>query len=181
MYRPDPIVNFTLRYQATATNTTLSSARVVTRGNILNVMFTNLTSSTSNTRMFAAVRVNRITLTTAGSASLEWLSEYGPTSATLITGGTATTPGVLTQRPPDKSLCAVWSTSGSNESTNLFSLTQIQYDYIDVHYSAVFVDRSAGVSVSTSNSGTTGAVYRSYLDGPNGSAVYQPLAVQFLN
>jgi hypothetical protein len=141
----------------------------------------NATGSTTNYRLLSAVRVNKITLTTAVAASLEWLSEFGPTSATLITGGTATTPGFLIQRPPQKSTAGYWSQIGVNESQNMLSFTCAQYDYIDVDYSGVIIDRTPS-SCSTTASGSVGVVYRTYLDGPNGaSSQFAPVAVQSLN
>jgi hypothetical protein len=114
-------------------------------------------------------------------ASVEWISAYGPTSAILVTGTSTASPGILNSRPPQKSLAGAWSFNGSNESENLLSLTYTGGDILDVFFSAVLCDRAAGGAVVTTNNGTTGFVYRTFFDGPSGSAQMQPLALSFLN
>jgi len=135
----------------------------------------NTGGSTTNYRLCAAVRVNKITITTAGTSSLEWLSAYGPTSATIVTGTSTTAAGSLTQRPAKNSLASAWSLSGSNESEKLFSILTGTNDYVDVHFSVVLLDQEPPVAVSTTNTGTLGQIYRTYLDGPAMSAVFVPV------
>jgi hypothetical protein len=85
-------------------------------------------------------------------------------------------------RPPQKTLAGAWSFNGSNESENLLSLTYTIGDILDVSFSAVFCDRTAGGSVTTTSSaGVAGFVYRTYFDGPSASANWMPLALGFLN
>jgi len=175
-FKADNILNFMIRYQASSGATD----RNVTRGNILNVLIMNVNSGTSNYRLCAAVRVNRINITTSIGAALEWLSEYGPTSATIVSATSTTAAGELNQRPPKNSLCSMWCLNGSNESTNLFRLTTALNDYIDVHYSVVLLDVEPAVSVTTQTGGTTGQVYRSYLDGPSVSAKFGPVYINAL-
>jgi hypothetical protein len=153
----------------------------VTRAFVLNTLIQNSASGTNNYRLLQAVKVNRITLYTSNVASVEWLSAYGPSSAILVTGTSVVSPGILMSRPPQKTLAGAWSFNGSNESENLLSLTYTQGDILDVSFSAVFCDRSAGATVATFSSGTAGFVYRTYFDGPNASANWQPLALGTLN
>jgi hypothetical protein len=147
----------------------------------LNTLIVNLSSSVSNSRLLQAVKVNKITLYTSNVASVEWLSSYGPSSAILVTGTSTVSPGILMSRPPQKTLAGAWSFNGSNESENLLSLTYTSGDILDVSFSAVFCDRSAGSSVTTVNSGSIGFVYRTFFDGPSSTAQMQPLALSFLN
>jgi hypothetical protein len=121
----------------------------VTRAFVLNTLIQNSASGTTNYRLLQAVKVNRITLYTSNVASVEWLSAYGPSSAILVTGTSVVSPGILMSRPPQKTLAGAWSFNGSNESENLLSLTYTQGDILDVSFSAVFCDRSAGATVAT--------------------------------
>jgi len=176
-YKADNILNFMIRYQI---GSTIGTPRVVTRANVLNTLIMNQNSSTTNYRLCAAVRVNKIRLTTSIGASLEWLSAYGPTSATLVTATSTTAAGFLTQRPPKNSLCSFWSMNGSNESENLFSITGQTNDYVDVYFSIVLLDVEPAVIVTSQNSGTVGQVYRTYLDGPSSGAKMGPVFINAL-
>jgi hypothetical protein len=176
-YKADNIINFTQRYQATSANTALN----ITRAFILNTIFVNLTSGTSNVRIFAAVRVNRVCLTTSAQAALEWQSAYGPTSATVVTATSTTAPGEFSQRPAKNSLASFWSMSGSNESESLMALSFSSGDFVDVDYSAVLLDQENAVGVTTGSGGTSGSMYRSYLDGPRSGALLVPVYCKTIN
>jgi hypothetical protein len=141
----------------------------------------NLTSTTSNGRLCAAVRVNKVEIYTSVIASIEWVSLYGPTSATVISATNANAAGVLVQRPPKDSLCSFWSKTGSNETEAVFALTFTVNDYIDVFFSVVLMDQESGVTVTTTAAGTATQVYRSYLDGPRAGAVLLPIYTLSLN
>jgi hypothetical protein len=174
-FKADPINNFMIRYQASSGNT-----RNITRAMMLNTFFTGISSFT-NTRVCAAVRINRVSITTSINASLEWLSAYGPTSATVITATSTSSPGFYSQRPPKNSLAGAWSLSGSNESEALMNLTFTTNDYIDVEGSFVLLDQEPVVNVTTSAATTTGQLYRSRLDGPAATALLIPSYVLTLN
>jgi len=176
-YRADNILNFSIRYQGGGG---LPALRVVTRAMMLDNLIVNLTGTAANTRICAAVRVNKIQMTTSASAALEWLSAYGPTSATVVTATSTTAPGFLLQRPPKNSLCASWSMTGSNESEPLFEITGATNDYIDIHFSIVLFDQEAPVTVTSQNFGTAGAFYRTYLDGPSAGAKWGPVYINAL-
>jgi len=178
-YKADNILNFTIRYQQ------VNSARVertITRANILNTLFLNQNGGSNNYRVCAAVRVNRIKMITSGLMStLEWLSAYGPTSATVVSGQSTTAPGVLHQKPPKNSLCSYWSLTGSNESEALFKIQMTQNDIVDVSYSVVLMDNETPTTTTTTGSGTLGQLYRSPLDGPAASGDYNPVGPKYLN
>jgi hypothetical protein len=180
-YRADPIISFSIRYIATGSNTAINAARLVTRAFVLNTLIVNLVSTTSNSRLLQAVKINKLTLYTSNVASVEWLSSYGPSSAILVTGTSTVSPGILVSRPPQKTLAGAWSFNGSNESENVLSLTYTSGDILDVSFSAVLCDRASGSSVVTASSGSNGFIYRTFFDGPSGSAQMQPLALSFLN
>jgi hypothetical protein len=176
-YKADNILNFSIRYQSQSG----SNLRIITRGFLLNTLIMNQNSGASNYRVCASVRVNRVRIYTASSCSLEWLSAYGPSSATIVQGTSTTASGILMQKPPKNSLASYWSLTGSNESENLMALTMGSNDVIDVDYSVVLMDVETPVNITTTNSGTIGQLYRSYLDGPNAGAQYKPIYLQTLN
>jgi hypothetical protein len=183
-YRADPIISFSCRYQANSNATqNINAARLVTRVMLLNALIVNLSSGTANSRLLQAVRVNKITVYTSASASIEWISSYGPTSAIMVNGTSTVSPGILVTRPPQRSLAGVWSLNGSNEGDNVFSFTCTQNDVFDVEFSAVLCDRAAGSSVTTISGGTAGFIYRTFLDGPApaGSVVLVPVGLSYLN
>lgn len=174
-YKADNILNFSIRYQTAGTVN-----RTVNRGQLLNTLLLNVgpgVGGTSNFRLCAAVRVNRVKVYTSGTASLEWLSAYGPTSATVVSGTSTTAAGESIQRPPKNSLCAAWSLTGSNESELMLVLTATAGDYVDVDYSVVLFDQETPVPVTTVTVGFTGRLYRSYLDGPGAGAAFNPIYI----
>jgi hypothetical protein len=163
-YKSDPIINFSIRYQASLASFT---TRNITRGMLLNTMFAGAVNATHLcTRLFSAVRVNQVTLTTSIQASIQWLSQYAPTSTTTITGTSTTAAGTYTSRPPKNSLASFWSTSQSDESEVLFQVVSTLNDYIDVSFSAVFMDSETPISITISGFPAVSQVYRSPLDGP---------------
>jgi hypothetical protein len=178
-YKADNILNFKIRYQATSAISVPGHG--ILRSFLLNTLFLNQNSGTVNYRLCAAVRVNKVEITTSIAASLEWQSENGPTSATVITGTSTTAPGYLSQRPPKDSLCQFWATSGTNESVSMFQISCTVNDYVDVSFSIVLLDRESGVVVTTAGSGQGGQVYRSSLDGPATGAVLVPVYFLTLN
>jgi hypothetical protein len=176
-YKADNILNFSIRYQ----NTTGTTIRSVSRGNLLNTLIMNQNAGTSNYRVCAAVRVNRVRMYTASTCSLEWQSAYGPSSATIVQGTSTTASGILMQKPPKTSLASYWSLTSSNESESVFSIASGMNDVIDVDYSVVLMDTESPVNIVTTNGGSVGQLYRSYLDGPNSGAIYQPIYLKSLN
>jgi len=135
----------------------------------------NYNASFGNFRTCSAVRVNKVTLVCAVGGSLEWLSLYGPTSATTINGQSTTAPGLLVSKPAKDSQAMLWSSSGINETDNLFALTFGNADYVEVHFSFVLQDLTTPVAVTTTAAGTAGQIYRTYLDGPSATALLVPI------
>jgi hypothetical protein len=174
----DNILNFAVRYQQQSSG---SPQRSITRAFLLSTLLMNSGGGTTNYRLCAAVRVNKVRLYTAITASIEWLSAYGPTSATIITAQSATAAAELIQRPSKNSLASFWSMIGSNESEVVMKLQVSQNDYIDVNFSVVLLDQESASAVTTSGTGTTGQIYRSFLDGPDASAKYVPIYAVSLN
>jgi hypothetical protein len=178
-YKADNVLNFSIRYQNV--NNATSTTRGITRAFLLNTLIVNQNAGTSNYRVCAAVRVNRVRIYTASSASLEWQSAYGPTSATIVQGTSTTASGILMQKPPKNSLASYWSLTGSNESESLFTLGCGFNDVIDVDYSVVLMDAETPVNVTSFASGTVGQLYRSYLDGPDAADSFRPIYMRSLN
>jgi len=174
-YKADNILNFSIRYIVTGT------IQPISRAKLLSTLLLNTNNSTTNYRLCAAVRVNRVKLTCSAIGSLEWLSAYGPTSATVITGTSATAAAELIQRPPKNSLASMWSLTASNESELMFVITASMSDYVDVDFSVVLMDQETAVSVTTGAGGNLGRVYRSYLDGPATGASLQPVYMLYIN
>jgi len=141
-------------------------------------MFTTTTSGTSAYRLAYAVRIKRINVwsiapaaTTGGAGlgittgSIEWVSEYGPNQIVGATSLGIATPSHFSSVPPKDSLAAMWSQSGSNESTVVVILVVNTSDVIDVEFELVCQDGQTPVDASTSASGTAGKLYARYLDG----------------
>jgi hypothetical protein len=139
------------------------------------------TAITTLWRIFQAVRINSVEITTSISASVEWLSAYSPTTATLVTGTSTTSAGDYLSRPPKNSLASLWSLNGSNESESLLRFTFTQNDYLTVNYSAVFQDDVGQVSVTTAATAVAGQVYVTYFDGPRTGATFAPVGRVSIN
>jgi hypothetical protein len=139
------------------------------------------TASTTQFRLLQAVRVVQVRVTTAIAATLQWKSNYGPDAQTLVTGTSSTAGGFVTQTPPRTSLASFWSTTGISESEVVMGLKFTTADYIDVWYQAVLGDSLLVSTVTTTNVGIAGQIYRSYLDGPSASALLVPVGVIGLN
>jgi hypothetical protein len=138
------------------------------------------TSGTTNYRIFQAVRLNSIEMTVAALGAVQWLSTYSPAKSTTFNATSTTAPGIYKSRPPANSLSSFWSTSAQNESEVLLKVTTSSTnDYLTASFSAVVLDESAPVSVTTSTSNTTGQVYSTFLDGPRTGAVWNPVFIAY--
>lgn len=167
-----------------------SSNQTITRGNLLNSMIVNLSGSTSNARLVAAVKVNRVEIYTAVNpasagtfftASVEWLSEFGPSNEVSTSSIGSAAVGHLVSTPPPQSLASFWSLTGSSESTVIMRLIANTSVVIDVYYEFVMMDDETPVTVTTTASGTTGQFSITRLDGPSAGAIYVPLSYITLN
>jgi len=146
----------------------------------------NTSGTTQNARVINAVKVNSISIwspctTSVLSASLEWISTYGPSKLISDTTVSATFPAVIHSKAPPQSLAGFWSTTGSNESDVMFAMTCPVGSVVDVNINFIVQDDLNTAGVTTTNNGSVGIVYYTYLDGPSGSADFQPIALPFLN
>jgi len=176
-YRSDPIIkNFKIRYQATGS---IPAFLTITRQFMLNSLFMGRGAFNSGLRLLSGVRLVSLTLYTATTGSIQWLSSYSPTSETTVNGTSTTAPGVLATSPPPFSTASFWSQTNFNESENLFIIVAGQGDYVDAHFQIVLMDDEAVVTnVTTVASQSVGQLYRSYLDGPQNAASYwKPVGV----
>lgn len=182
-YRSNPELTVTLRFVAIGSGGTFP----ITRANLLATYLINLATGTQNARLIAAVRWNSCKIyaglsnvTGSSTASLEWLSNLGPTSERSVTGS-ATSPGILVTSPPRSSTAGFWSITGQTETEVLANMTVGGGDFVDVNLSFVMYDGESPVIITTGSSGVAAATYRSYFDGPRTSAILQPVSVLFLN
>jgi hypothetical protein len=166
----------------------LASANItnqpVTRGNMLSTLLVNLAGSTNNARIIAGVKLNRIELyyaTDFHPISVEWLSNYGPTTEksdqTLTTASTA----CVKTSPPRNSLASFWTMTGSNESEILMLLTGQATMLVDVYSEFVLFDGETVATQSTTASGVTGTLYLTSFDGPNSAAKLVPQSYTTIN
>jgi hypothetical protein len=177
-YSADPILNMIVRYQANAS--TQSGPLSFTRAYMLNSLIMCTNGSTTSYRLSQAVRVNRITLVTSGGGAIEWRSTYGPSRTIAFAATSTTAAGSYTSSPPKDSLAGFWSTTGNNESEVLFRVAASSADLLTIHFSFVLEDDITNVAVTTVNAGTTGQVYRTFLDGPRAGSVWAPTSVTYI-
>jgi hypothetical protein len=181
-YVADKILKFSVRYQASVGFSTNPNPVSITRAFILNLKFLNQASSTNSYRLFSAVRLNQIEMVVAAAGSVEWLSNYSPTSVTEFNATSTTAAGIYTTSPPMNSLASFWSTSGSNESEVLLKIVNASAnDYLTAWYSVVITDNVPQVAVTTAGAGIGGRVYTSAFDGPASAAQWVPVSNAFLN
>jgi hypothetical protein len=166
----------------TATNVT------VTRANLLNNLMVNISSSTGHWAIISAIKVDRIemvspsgALLTQGTISVEWLSTYGPSVIVSDTSNSTAIQCVVRSSPPRNSLASFWSLSNSNESDTLMNLNSPAGTVVDVFVTMVLNDGINSRNATTTNSGTQGILYASYLDGPRSGAIFTPISLAFLN
>jgi hypothetical protein len=167
--------------QFTATKAVHSRARYlatgstssITRGNLLNHLFVNQSSNTTNWRVFSGFRLRSIemwastpTLGQVVTASVEYVSQYGPSTLFSDTSMGTAEPLHLITRPPKASLADFWSYTGSNESDVLFIITAPANAVVDITYDAVLQNGETPVSFTTTATGVGGTLYMAQLNGP---------------
>lgn len=101
---------------------------------------------------------------TLSTASIEWLSTYGPSKEVSDTG-TPLHPALLISSPPPQSLAGFWSLTGVNESDQLLALTVPIGAIVDVWVEQIVNDGQTPVTQSISNTATAGQVYALAFDG----------------
>lgn len=158
----------------------------ITRGNLLNLILVNTTGAKLHARLIAAVKLKRIeivsiTATTTRALSpisIEWLSNYGPSTEITDTPSSVSIPACLKTSPPKNSLSSFWSLTGVNESEIVMALRlpNNMAHTIDVWVDQVLMDDETPVLVTTQNAGTAYQVYLSFLDGQLASSQLQPVS-----
>jgi len=166
----------------------------LTRALLLNLMISGNTTSTA-ARLIAGVKLNRIEMftvcTTAVTAatpettiSVEWLSNYGPSTEASDTSISPSLPAHVISVPPAFSLASFWSLTGINESEVIAKLVLpstaspfFANTVLDVWVDVVLMDDETPVSVSGfANALTVSQFYLSYLDGVGSSAEIRPVS-----
>jgi len=144
-------------------------------------MIFNTAGTTTNYRLFEAVRVTKIEMFSISTSStgtlpstieLQWVSEAGPPLVLADTSLGSANPAHILSRPPANSMAKMWSVTGSNESTVLFTFGNVnQNDVIDIYYEFVVqdvTDFGAPTAYTSTATGTVGTVYTTPLDGASG-------------
>jgi hypothetical protein len=136
--------------------------------------------------MIAGIKLNRIemfgnTSSLPSSVSVEWLSNYGPSSEMSDTSTSTASPAHLISSPPPQSLASFWSMIGINESETLFSVTVPNGTILDIWCDIVLLD-GQGNTVNTTTTASGTYMYVSYLDGPAAATpVWLPVSVISIN
>lgn len=164
------------------------------RAYLLNLLFVNRASSTTNARVIAGIKLNRVemryftapagsTVVVSQAISVEWLSNNGPATE-ISDNAIGVSPAKITTSPPAKSLAAFWSLSGVNESEQLctFRYPAAGTAFIDIWCDIVLMDDEVPVSITTTNSGTASQLYVAPLDGvPQGTPSWPPVSYSTLS
>lgn len=142
----------------------------------------NTASSTANYRLLTALRLKSVeiwastaTLGSTTTASVEWFSEQGPNIVHSDTSVGTAEPLHVFSRPPSSSLAGYWSTTAVDESVALCQLVVPANGIVDITYDAVIQDGTGTTAVTTTNSGTVGQVYMTYLAGAT-TTTFQPVS-----
>jgi hypothetical protein len=158
----------------------------ISRGNLLNLLF-SCNSGTTSARTIAAVKVNQLEVwqtystsntSSATTVSVEWLSNYGPSTEYSDTSLSVSIPAHVRTQSPPLSLASFWSITGSSESEGIFRLRTDNGSnaIIDLWVDIVLMDDETPVTITTQNSLTTSQLYAGYLDGQVGSKYLQPVS-----
>jgi hypothetical protein len=137
-------------------------------------------------RLIAGIKLNRIemygnTSSTPSTVTVEWLSNYGPSSEISDTSTSTASPAHLVSSPPPQSLASFWSMIGINESESLFNVTAGTGTILDIWCDIVLLD-GQGNTVATTSSASGTYFYVSYLDGPGAaSPIWSPTSVISIN
>lgn len=150
----------------------------ITRAMLLNLWEVALTSNTA-TRLFNSVKLLGVETwaPTAnnggfnqGRTSIEWVGDHGP-SVKHSDAGMTINPGHVSTSPPPESSARWWSTSGVNESEDLFLITLPVGGVVDVFLLCSLFDNEAPVAGDAPTGATAGKQYGNYLDGLSGGTL----------
>jgi hypothetical protein len=172
--------NIRFKHQFRYTSVGTLAGNITQRSTILNLLGV-ATTTTQVARLFAGVKINRIEIfgvsgsgstgTTASTVSLEWLSEFGPSSEMSDTGN-AFNPPHLVCTPPPQSTASFWSLTGSNEGVSLFSIAAPAGSVVDLWLDVVLFDAETPTLITSTSILTVGGTYAGYLTGSVGAGTY---------
>lgn len=158
----------TLRYKYTAT----VSNNYITRADLINSMFVNGASGTTNYSLFSSVRIVRVDLYDLGGSTemtvsemrWQWYSKNAPATDFSVSG-TPLKPGFMSLTPPKNSLAGFWS-GVSVDGTERLATFNLPLDcVVDLTIECVLTNsRFAANVVSTAASGVAGSIYQAVLD-----------------
>lgn len=132
-----PMQQRVIRYYTSTANTIN-----ITRLDLLHMLISTRTASTTATTIFESVKLDMIRIALiaddtadGGGVTLTWNGDRGPDTCETIFGGVGV-PSVLTTRPPEGTLAGYWSTLGVDESEQLFSIDMSDSGFtafVDLH------------------------------------------------
>jgi len=168
-------VNHVFRFVATGS----AFGSSINRAMLLDLM-SIATTTTNQFRVFNAIRIKRLrlwgTVPALGSApnvvTLEWRGPYS-TTALISDSSRGVEPGYIDERPPDSSSAHWWSTSGSNETDGMFSISGPVGTVIDLHAEIHFIDSQNADACNangTAAASTIGTMYYHKLDSGGGAS-----------
>jgi hypothetical protein len=147
------------------------------------LLFMNIASGTLNYSIIAASKINRVEIygpcvnsTTLATVSIEWLSNFGPSSEFSDSTTSSASPPHIVCVPPPLSLASFWSLTGSNASEVLFLYTLLPGSIIDIWFDIVLFDGETSSLITTTSSGTVGQLYAVALDGTGASTKVHPVS-----
>jgi len=157
----------------------------LTRANLLNLMLVG-SGAMLCYRIISGIKLKRFeVISTYGASissdpvaiSLEWLSNYGPSSEISDTASNVSANACLKTSPPKQSLASFWSLTGNNESEVLCKLilpTNCTHT-VDCWFDIVLMDDETPVTVATAALSTAAQFYRGWLDGQS-TSVLRPVS-----
>ncbi len=176
-YKSQPIIVRKMRYSCT-----VAGSYTVTRAGMLNWCLGLSTNAGTNfVRLADGVRLTNVQVFGVGSATnstvtFQWLGPYLPTNE-ITDSGNPMRPPHISSSPPQHSFGELWSSSGNNETDNLFFVTLNAGDILDLSFQYVQYD---GASNAIPNTGgvTTIGIYYGCLGHPGNLL---PVALQTAN
>jgi hypothetical protein len=140
----------------------------------------NASGGTTNYRILSGFRLKSLSiwaspasLGATATASVEWLSENGPSVVVSDTSVGTAQPLVVNTSPPPGSLAGYWSYLGNNEATVLAILNAPAGAVVDITYETILCNGETALTATTTNSGSAGKVYMTYLTGVT-STIFVP-------
>lgn len=156
-YQAQPKQQRRFRYNVSA-----NGSATVTRATLLNRMIFQETGSTQNNRCIKAIRLDRVTIYATGTAASNGFRTinllWSATQTEECAVGNAAFPAKISSVPPANSAASFWSITGTDETEQLFFISNLIGDTIDIDVTYVLADGFAAF-VTTPSATFDGLVY----------------------